>query len=52
VTVDPTTSSVGFDVILGIGLATALFFVVVLQSLYYATILRNTTDDKLDAAKS
>jgi hypothetical protein len=52
VTVDPTSSSVGFAVILGIGLATALFFVVVLQSLYYATILRNTTDAKLDSAKS
>ena len=29
----------------------ALVFILGLQSLYYLTILRNTTDAKLDAAK-
>ena len=52
VNVDPTTSAAGVAVPLGIGLATALVFILGLQSLYYLTILRNTTDAKLDAARS
>ena len=52
VKVDPTTSAAGVDAPLGIGLAAALVFILGLQSLYYLTILRNTTDAKLDAAKS
>ena len=49
---DPTSSSVQFDVLLGIGSAAGLVFVLVLQWLYYSMILRNTTDAKLDAARS
>jgi hypothetical protein len=49
---DTTSSSVNFDVLFGIGLVAGLVFILVLQWLYYATILRNTTDAKLDAAKS
>jgi hypothetical protein len=52
VSVDPTTSTAGVAVPLGIGLAAALVIILGLQSLYYLTILRNTTDAKLDAAKS
>lgn len=37
---------------LGIGIGLGLFYVVGLLGLYYLTILRNTTDAKLDAARS
>jgi hypothetical protein len=52
VNVDPSTSTAGLVGPLSVGLATALVFIVGLQSLYYVTILRNTTAAKLDAAKS
>ena len=52
VNVDPSTSTAGLVGPLSFGLATALVFIVGLQSLYYVTILRNTTEDKLDAARS
>jgi hypothetical protein len=47
-----TGSTTGAAGPIGIGLATALLFILGLQTLYYVTILRNTTDAKLDAARS
>ncbi len=52
VKVDSASSTAGVAVPLGIGLAAALMFIFGLQSLYYWTVLRNTTDAKLDAARS
>jgi hypothetical protein len=52
VKVDPTSASVGVEALLSVGLVAALVFIILLQWLYYWTILRNTTDAKLDAAKS
>jgi hypothetical protein len=52
VKVDSASSTAGVAVPLGIGLAAALVFIFGLQSLYYWTVLRNTTDAKLDAARS
>ncbi len=49
VKVDPTTSIERVDALLGVGLAAALVFILGLQSLYYWTVLRNTTDAKLAA---
>ncbi len=49
---EATLSAAGVAGPLGIGLAAALVFIFGLQSLYYWTVLRNTTDAKLDAARS
>jgi hypothetical protein len=48
---NPNDSQASLVACAGIGVAILLIFVGTLQSLYYITILRHTTDAKLDAAR-